>query len=75
MKLEKISRFLEWHEPHEVRKKMLENLLGPYLGHNLVFVVVAEVLALVEIRHCSKLQSSAVSKKTNKPNLRKCQKN
>ena len=52
MKLEKISRFLEWHEPHKVRKKMLENLLGPYLGHNFVLVVVAEVLALVDIRHC-----------------------
>ena len=52
---------------------MLENLLGPYLGHNFVFIVV-QVLALLDIRHCSKLQSCAISKKTNKPNLRKCTK-
>ena len=50
---------------------MLENLLGLYLGHNFV-VIVVQVLALLDIRHCSKLQSCAISKKTNKPNLRKC---
>ena len=50
---------------------MLENLLGTYLGHNFVTIVV-EVLALLDIRHCSKLQSCAISKNTNKPNLRKC---
>ena len=33
-----------------------------------------QVLALLDIRHCSKLQSCAISKKTNKPNLRKCTK-
>ena len=52
---------------------MLENLLGPYLGHNFV-VVVLQVVALLDIRHCSKLKSCAISKKTNKPNLRKCPK-
>ena len=52
---------------------MLENLVGPYMGHNFV-VIVVEVLALLEIRHCSKLQSCAISKITNKPNLRKCPK-
>ena len=52
---------------------MLENLLGTYLGHNFVAIVVA-VLALLDIRHCSKLQSCAISKKINKSNLRKCSK-
>ena len=52
---------------------MQENLLGPYLGHNFV-VIVVEVLALLDIRHCSNLQSCEISKKTNKPNLRKCTK-
>ena len=53
---------------------MLENLLGSYLGYSFV-VIVVEVLALLDIRHCSKLQFCEISKKTNKPNLRKCPKN
>ena len=52
---------------------MLKNLLGTYLGHNFVAIAVA-VLALLDIRHCSKLQSCAISKKTNKSYLRKCPK-
>ena len=50
IRIERISKFLEWHRPHKVRKKMLENLLGPKS-------------ALLDVRYCPKLQSFAISRK------------
>ena len=44
-------------------------LLGPNLDHTLFL----EVSALLDIRHCPKLQSCAISRKANDANLRKWQ--
>ena len=46
-------------------------LLGPNLGHNFFFF---EASALLDVRHCHKLQSFAISRKTNDANSRKWQK-
>ena len=70
IRLEKISKFLECHGPHKVKKKMLENWLGPNLGYKFFL----EVSALQNVRYCPKLQSCTISMKTNEPNLRKWQK-
>ena len=43
-------------------------LLGPNMCHNLF-----EISALLDVKHCSKLESCAISRKTNDTNLRKCQ--
>ena len=60
---------------------MLENfisgpdlsLIGPNLGQKKIVVV--EFSALLDVRHCPKLQfSAAISRKTNDTNLRKWQK-
>ena len=45
-------------------------LLDPNLGHRFFF----EVSALLDVRHCSKLQSCTISRKSNDANLRKWQK-
>ena len=45
------------------------SLLGPNLGHRFFF----EISALVDVRHCPKLQSCAISRKTNDTNLREWQ--
>ena len=51
--------------PLFIEKKMLENLIS---------VPVWVVSALLDVRYCPKLQSYAISKKTNDANLRKSQK-
>ena len=38
------------------------------------FSKISEVSALLNVRHCPRLQSSAISRKTNEATLRKCQK-
>ena len=43
----------------------------PYFGPQISFL---EVSALLDIRHCTKLQPCAISRKTNDANLRKWQK-
>ena len=40
-------------------------LLGPNLGHTFF-----EFSSVLDVRHCPKLQSSAISRKTNDANLR-----
>ena len=52
--------------PLFIEKKMLENLIS---------VPVWVVSAPLDVRYCPKLESCAISKKTNDANLRKWQKN
>ena len=47
---------------NKVRKKMLENLI--------LATISLEVSALLNVRHCPKLQFRAISRKTNDVNLR-----
>ena len=46
---------------------------GPDFGPNLVPKNLFWVLTLLDVRHCCKLSLCAISRKTSKPNLRKCQ--
>ena len=50
------------------RKKILENLILALIWVTKIFF---EVSALLDVRHCPKLQSCAISRKTNDVNLRK----
>ena len=53
------------------KKPSFRSDFGPNLGPNIFFVW---VLTLLDIIHCCKLSLHAISRKTNKPNLRKWQK-
>ena len=48
----------------------LEYHFGPNLGHKF-FCFFFEVSALLDVRHCPKLQSCKISRKTNDTTLRK----
>ena len=56
---------------HQNRK----GLFGPNLDHNFFFFFFKEVSALLDIRHCPKLKSCAISRKSYDTTLRKWQKN
>ena len=58
-----------------IRKHLLQNFLPPVLftsvgPHNFLL----EVSTLLDVRHCPKLQSCAISRKSNDANLRKWRK-
>ena len=51
-----------------------QKLFQPQFGPQFFFLCGVDVLTLLDVRHCSKLQTYAISRKTNDATLRKWQK-
>ena len=62
------------NEPN-LKKWQKPPYFGPNFGSNLCPKHFLQVLPLLVVRHCSRLWSCAIWRKTNEPNLRKWQKN
>ena len=56
--------------PNDIRTaKIISTLIWACLGHIIFYIL--EVSAILDVRHCPKLKSCAISRKTNDTNLRK----